>query len=141
MKVAGISLSCLLLLAGCGSLDQGETTLSRWRTVPSPVTFAREIHPALINSCATSGCHARATSLTLHLTEVTLPSDSGMTDPYDLPPPLKEDYFSIMAFCDLDLVQSSPLLVWSDGRQEAHPGGQALDSDARDEIVDWLEDN
>ncbi|HUU02881.1 MAG TPA: hypothetical protein VM425_15715 [Myxococcota bacterium] len=139
MKVIGVFAFCLLFFTGCGSLDPGETTLSRWRTVPSPVTFARKIHPALINSCATSGCHARAGSLTLHLTEVSLPSDSDMTDPYDLPQPLKEDYFLVMAFCDLDLVLSSPLLVWSDGRQQAHPGGQALEADARSEIVDWLE--
>ncbi len=139
MKVAGIPIFCLLLLAGCGSVDPGETTLSRFRSVPSPVTFARTIHPALITSCATSGCHAQAGSLRLHPTEVTVPSDSGMSDPYELPQPLKDDYFSVMAFCDLDLVLSSPLLIWADGSQEAHPGGRALENDARDEIIEWLE--
>lgn len=141
MKTAGILACCLSLAAGCGSLDPGETTVSRWRTVPSPVTFANSVHPALVESCATSGCHARSGSLMLHATDVSLPADSGMLDPCNLPEPLKEDYFAVMAFCDLDLVQSSPLLVWGDGRQASHPGGSALEDAVRDRIVDWLEGN
>jgi hypothetical protein len=138
-KAAGLVWITVLFLHGCGTVDPGERTISRWRTAPDPVVFADDIHPILTRSCAAAGCHARTSTFTLHPTEERLPDGADIQSPADLPPPFKEDYYTVMAFCDLDFEQSSPLLQWGSGEQELHPGANALSIPDRDIILEWLE--
>ena len=117
---------CAVLMAGCGTVDSGERSLPRWQKTPDYTVFSEEIRPGLVTSCATSQCHGRDTSFSLQ-------DGSEQSD-------VLADYYTVLAFCDLDFPLSSALLIWGFGEQAAHPAGKVLSNDDRDAIVDWLED-
>jgi len=117
---------CLALIAGCGSVDPGERVLPRWQKTPDYVVFSEEIRPGLVTSCATSQCHGRDTSFSLQV-------GNDQSD-------VLADYYTVLAFCDLDFPLTSALLSWGFDVQAVHPGGKVLSIDDRDRIIDWLED-
>ena len=116
----------LILITGCGTVDSGERSLPRWQKAPDYTVFSEEIRPVLATSCATSQCHGKNTSFSLQ-------AGSEQSD-------VLADYYTVLAFCDLDFPLSSALLIWGFDELAAHPGGKVLSSDDRDGIVDWLEE-
>jgi len=135
----GWALAVVVCPAGCGTVDPGERSLARWSRTPDPTTFGRSVHPALGASCATSGCHRRTTTFSLHPADP-LPVDQRADNPEDLPDRLRTDFFTVLAFCDLDVEEQSPLIRWGSGQQPSHPGGEALSASDRDAIIQWLEE-
>ena len=87
-----------------------------------------------------SGCHGRDTTFRIHNTG---PLDPGATvnHPSELPDPLRADYYTVLAFSDLDVEEQSRFLVWGSGDEPYHPGKRALPADDRAEIIRWLEAN
>jgi hypothetical protein len=47
----------------------------------------------------------------------------------------------VLAFSDLDVEEQSRVLLWGGGAETVHPGGKALTSDERTELLRWLEGN
>lgn len=139
LVACGWVLAAVVCPAGCGTVDPGERSLARWSRTPDPTTFGRSIHPALGAGCATSGCHRRTTTFSLHAADP-LAVDQRADTPEELPALLRTDFFTVLAFCDLDAEERSPLIVWGSGEQPAHPGGEALSASDRDAIIQWLEE-
>ncbi|MBN2495242.1 MAG: hypothetical protein JXR96_11660 [Deltaproteobacteria bacterium] len=130
----------VLVYASCGSVDLGETGLPRMSTLPDPEVFGRSLHAELARAdgCAAAGCHGReGASFRLHPAD---PLGAGFeaAHPLELPEPQRSDYYTVLAFSDLAAPLSSRLLVWGEGADGAHPGGEALTMDLRQAVVDWL---
>jgi len=121
-------------------MDPGEQTLARWTRAPDPVVFGTEIHPLLVGTCSASRCHGRDTTFRIHSTD---PLDPGavVNHPSELPDPLRADYYTVLAFSDLDVEEQSRILLWGGGAEPTHPGGKALTNDERTELLQWLEGN
>ena len=129
----------LLGLGSCGTVDLGELNLSQWQETPDPVTFGNQIHPLLSSNCAASKCHGRSASFSLHPINETQTILSDINNPVDLPEPLRTDYYTVMAYCDLDSEETSELLIWGSGKQSEHPGKKALSPEEYQQILQWLE--
>ena len=127
-------------MCSCGSVDTGERTLARWTRAPDPVVFGTEIHPLLLGKCGAASCHGRGTPLRIHTAS---PLDPGavVNHPSELPDPLRADYYTVLAYSDLDVEEQSRILIWGNGAEPAHPGGKALTADERTQLLQWLEGN
>lgn len=134
----GFCFAVVFATLGCGSIDPGERTAARPLQVPDPVEFGTTVQPRLVTACGLAACHARDTTFTVHKSPTALSPSAGIIHPRDLPEPFRTDYFVVLAFCDLDIPESSPLLEWGGGQLPAHPGGKALTSDDVSEILKWL---
>ncbi len=131
---------CLLGLgSACGTVDPGEVTLARPQRLPDPVRFAAFVHPALTqdSGCAATECHARSALFPLHTADA-LPSDSEIAHPLDLPEPFRSDYYTVLSRVNFDNPTASVLFRWADGDEAEHPGGDALDAESRQMLLDWL---
>ena len=127
-----------VLVCSCGSVDPGEQTLTRWTRAPDPVVFGTEIHPLLLDTCGAAGCHGRKTPFRIH-TASPLDPGSTITHPSELPDPLRADYYTVLAYSDLDVEEQSRFLIWGNGQEPVHPGGKALTADERTQLLQWLE--
>jgi hypothetical protein len=128
------------VVCSCGPVDPGEQTLARWIRSPDPVVFGTEIHPLLLDKCGTAGCHGRDTTFRIHAAGPLDPA-AAVNHPSELPDPLRADYYTVLAFSDLDVEEQSRILLWGAGAEPAHPGGKALTADERTELLRWLEGN
>ena len=140
VRLRRVCFVCSLVLAsGCGTVDPGEVTLATPQRLPNAVLFGSRVHPLLPRQagCAATECHASSSLFPLHEAEP-LATTSSIEHPLDLPDPLLSDYFTVLSRVNMDNPMASPLFRWAQGDEPSHPGGDALNAEALQTILDWI---
>ena len=138
MRFRPLKMILWLVVTGCGTIDPGELSISHSSLVPDPGVFGKDIHSRLVSSCGQPNCHSRPTTLHLDVEADALPVSATVSSPGDLPEPLRSEYFVVLAFCVLELPDSSPLIRFGQGLEPEHAGGQALRAEDAAAVLAWL---
>jgi hypothetical protein len=119
-------------------VDPGATELARIRRLPDPRIYGLQIHPMLVASCATAGCHGQPSQFELQAAEQALTPETQISHPLDLPEPFRSGYYTVLGASDLEVPEASRLLRWATGAEPSHPGGRALEQADQTALLAWL---
>jgi hypothetical protein len=134
MVFAIMGLVCL----ACGPIDTGAMSMTQVLKVPDPVVFAQQLQPLLEQGCASPACHGRNTSFQIRPASQPYWPSGDLIHPSQLPEPFLSNYFTVLAYSDLDVPEKSLFLVWGLGAVPSHVGGKALSASDANQLLQWL---